>query len=127
MVERKGYTISNIYQGGYSTLNPPASKYMSDGLNASMSTGSFGMTTDPRTANILKEVSGKLSMGVKNIEIEGVTERVFDAIPKEQFKEVNRLAKLTGIDVSLHGPVIDVAGYSNQRFNEIICILFFIQ
>ncbi|MDZ4226657.1 MAG: hypothetical protein U1B79_00945, partial [Candidatus Pacearchaeota archaeon] len=63
MEEKRGYTISNIYQGGYSTMVPSYSGYIT--------AGSLGMTTDPRTANIIQEVSSKLSSGVKNIEVEG--------------------------------------------------------
>ena len=98
----RGYTISDIYQGGYSTLAPPENMYIT--------AGSLGITTDPRTANVIQEVSSKLSSGVKQIEIEGVSPDIFDAIPKQHLKEVNRLSKLTGIDVSLHGPVMDVSG-----------------
>ena len=97
-----GYRISDIYQGGYSTLAPPLESYVT--------AGSLGMTTDPRSANIIQEVSTKLSSGVKQIEIEGVSPEVFDSIPRQYFKEVNRMTKLTGINVSLHGPVMDVSG-----------------
>lgn len=95
------YKISDIYQGGYSSLDPS---------NNYIAAGALGMTTDPRTANILQEVSTKLSSGVKQIEISAVSPEVFDAMPKQHLKEVNRLSKLTGIDVSLHAPVIDVSG-----------------
>jgi sugar phosphate isomerase/epimerase len=105
-----GYRISDIYQGGYSSLMPPPDNYVT--------AGSLGMTTDPRSANILKEVSEKLSSGTKNIEVEAVSPEIFDSIPKHYFKEVNRMAKLTGIKVSLHGPVMDVAGMSQQGFSE---------
>jgi hypothetical protein len=105
-----GYKISDIYQGGYSSLIPPSENYIA--------AGSLGMTTDPRTANILQEVSTKLSSGAKQIEIEGVSPEVFDSMPKQQLKEVNRLSKLTGIDVSLHGPVINVSGINQQGFSE---------
>lgn len=108
---KKGdYKISDIYQGGYSSLNP-----LSDVYSAA---GTLGMTTDPRTANILQEVSTKLSTGAKQISVTAVSPEIFDAIPKQQLKEVRRLAKLTGIDVSMHGPVIDVAGISQQGFSE---------
>ncbi len=103
MVEYKtgGYKIPDIYQGGYSSLDPS---------NNYLAAGTLGMTTDPRTANVLQEVSTKLSSGVKQIEIAAVSPEVFDAMPKQHLKEVNRLSKLTGIDVSLHAPVIDVSG-----------------
>ncbi len=104
------YVISEIYQGGYSSLIPSSGNYMA--------AGSFGATTDPRSANVLQEVSTKLNMGVKQIEIEGVSADIFDSIPQPHMKEVNRLAKLTGVEISLHGPVIDVAGFTQQGFSE---------
>lgn len=106
-----GYRISDIYQGGYSSLTPP-------GTSEYITAGSLGMTTDPRSANVLKEVSDKLSSGAKQIEIEAVSPEIFDSIPKQHFKEVNRLAKLTGINVSLHGPVMDISGISQNGFSE---------
>jgi len=109
-MEKPGYRISDIYQGSYSSLTPPSDNYIT--------AGTLGMTTDPRTANILQEVSTKLSSGAKHIEIEAVSPEIFDSIPKQYLKEVNRLSKLTGIDVSLHGPVMDVAGMSQQGFSE---------
>lgn len=110
---KRGYRISDIYQGGYSSLVPSQNIY-GDYLTA----GNLGMTTDPRSANILQEVSTKLSSGVKHIEVEGVSPEIFDSIPTQQLKEVNRLSKLTGVDVSLHGPVMDVSGISQQGFSE---------
>ena len=53
MVDRKPYTIENIYQGGYSSFSPtPISGYIN--------MGTLGVTTDPRNANVLQEVSNKL-------------------------------------------------------------------
>ncbi|MEK6841795.1 MAG: sugar phosphate isomerase/epimerase [Nanoarchaeota archaeon] len=104
------YLVSEIYRGGYSSMISPSNNYMS--------AGSFGATTDPRSANVLQEVSTKLNMGVKQIEIEGVSAEIFDSIPKPHMKEVNRLAKLTGVEISLHGPVMDVAGFTQNGFSE---------
>ncbi|GIU68741.1 MAG: hypothetical protein KatS3mg001_591 [Candidatus Pacearchaeota archaeon] len=114
MVDYKAapYKISDIYSGGYSSFQPAqTSKYFPVGY--------FGMTTDPRSANILQEVSQKLLTGVKNIEIEALSQEIFDSIPKQHLKEVNRLAKLTGINVSLHGPLVDVAGFTRSGWSEI--------
>jgi len=96
-----GYKIPDIYQGGYSSLDPS---------NNYITAGTIGMTTDPRVANILQEVSTKLSSGAKHIEISAVSPEVFDSMPGPYLKGVNQLSKLTGIDVSLHAPVIDVSG-----------------
>ena len=111
MAEKSKYLIENIYQGGYSTFKP----YATAGY---FPAGTLAETTNPRSANILKEFSDKLASGTKKIEIEALSSDVFDSIPKQYFKEVERLGKLTGADVSLHGPVIDVAGMSQSGFSE---------
>ena len=108
------YAIRDIYQGGYSSLDPNRS-YSTGYVTA----GSLGLTTDPRSANVIKETSGKLSTGVKKIELALVTPEIFDSIPKQQLEEVKRLSKLTGIDVSVHGPVMDSAGITQQGFSEV--------
>ncbi|MBU1501752.1 MAG: hypothetical protein KJ905_03185 [Nanoarchaeota archaeon] len=108
------YKISDIYQGGYSGMKSPSGW----SENNYVQTGSLGLTTDPRTANILKDVSSKLSSGIKNIEITGIQPEIFDSIPNQQLKEVHRLSKLTGVDVTLHGPLIEASGVTQQGFSE---------
>ena len=110
MAKAGDYTISNIYQGSYSSFTP---------YNTEATAGSMGLTTDPRNANILQEVSSKLSTGVKHIEIEAVSLDMIDQIPKQQMEEVRRLKELTGIEVSMHGPVIDTTGITQQGFSEL--------
>src|SRR3989339_567480 len=106
------YSTKN-YPGADSPFNYNSPKY-------SVAPGSLGFTTDPRTANILKDVSGKLSSGVKQMELEFVSPEIFDSIPKQQLEEVRRLAKLTGVDLSIHGPVMDTAGFAGQQgFSEL--------
>ena len=109
------YSINNVYQGGYSSLNP---KYGDIFTGYRINPGSLGTTTDPRTANIIQETTSKLNMGVKQIELALVSPEIFDSIPKQQLKEVNRLSKLTGIDISVHGPVMGSAGISQNGFSE---------
>ncbi|MCK9568103.1 TIM barrel protein [Candidatus Pacearchaeota archaeon] len=110
------YSVSNIYQGGYSSLKP---QYGDIFTGYRINPGSLGITTDPRTANIVQEATSKLNMGVKQIELALVSPEVFDSIPRQQLKEINRLSKLTGIDVSVHGPVMGSSGMSQQGFNEL--------
>lgn len=110
------YSISNIYQGGYSSLKP---QYGDIFTGYRINPGSMGITTDPRTANIVQEATSKLNMGVKQIELALVSPEVFDSIPRQQLKEINRLSKLTGIDVSVHGPVMGSSGISQQGFSEL--------
>ncbi|MBU2616310.1 MAG: hypothetical protein KKC19_04360, partial [Nanoarchaeota archaeon] len=114
MAKEGDYKISDIYQGGYSSLSPPAGWTKDNYIRA----GDLGMTTDPRNANILQEVSSKLSAGMKNIEVTAIQPEILDAIPHQHMKEVNRLSKLTGIDVSMHGPLIEASGVTQQGFSE---------
>jgi len=111
MAKRGSYTIKNIYGKSYSAFEPtPLSS-----ATYPIQTGSLGITTDPRSANILQEVSSKLSGGAKNIEIEGVSPEWIDSIPKQHFEETRRLAKLIGANLSLHGPVMDTTGIDVRR------------
>jgi sugar phosphate isomerase/epimerase len=108
------YTL-NFYQGGYSSLKP---SYGDLFTGYRIAAKDLGMSTDPRTANVLQEVSTKLNMGITNIELSQVTPEVFESIPKGQLKEVNRLSKLTGTDITLHAPVVEPSGVTQQGFDE---------
>ena len=117
MGEEGGYTIKNLYQGGYSSIDPTKNEYFT-GYN--VGGGSLGLTTDPRAAmKLSNDFSTKLSSGVKHIELALVSPELFDNVPKQQLREVNRLAKLTGAEVSVHAPVMDAAGYTRDgRWSE---------
>ena len=110
------YTINDIYQGGYSSLSP---SYGNVFTGYRVGAGEIGMATDARTANVLQEVSTKLNMGIKNIELSQGDKGVFESIPKGHLKEVNRQAKLIGAEVTLHAPVIEPSGISQQGFDEV--------
>ncbi len=110
------YTVNNIYQGGYSSFSP---KYGNVFTGYRVNPSSLGMTTDPRTANVIQDASTKLNAGVKQIELSLVSPEVFDAVPKQQLKEINRLSKLTGVSVSVHGPIVEATGISQQGFSEL--------
>ncbi len=107
--------VADIYQGGISTFKP---SYGGKLTEARVGAGSLSLTTDPRIANVLSEVSSKLSTGVKNIEISAVSPEIFEAIPEQHLKEVNRIRKLTGIDVTVHGPIIEASGISKDGFSD---------
>ena len=117
MVKVGGYNIGDIYQGGYSSLDPDKG-YGSVFTGYRVSAGSLGLTTDIRNANILQEVSSKLSTGVKVIEVSAVSPEVFESMPDNHLKELNKLKKLTGIDITLHGPIIEPSGLTREGFSE---------
>jgi len=78
----------------------------------------IGAATDPRSANQLQAISGKISTGAKTIETGAIQAEVFESIPEPQLKEMNRLKKLTGVDLTLHAPIVEPTGLSNQGWSE---------
>lgn len=115
MAEKKYGSFESVYQGSYSPLNPNYGLLFT-GYRVPVS--QISLTTDPRTANVINEVTSKLSHGQKQIELSLVSPEVFESIPKEHLKEVNRLGKLTGMDFSLHAPIIDPAGFTDRGWSE---------
>lgn len=79
---------------------------------------SFAVTTDPRVSSQLKAVSDKVSTGAKAIEVTGITPAEWESIPQQHLKELNRLKKLVGVDLTLHGPLIEPTGVTRNGWNE---------
>ena len=112
------YKINNIYQGGYSTLDPnKAYSNQFTGYRASMS--KVGITTNPQTANQIKDVSDKLSSGLKQIELTLISPKMIELVSDQQLQEINRMSKLTGVGMTVHGPVIDTTGFDQQNYDEL--------
>jgi hypothetical protein len=110
------YNISDIYQGGYSTLSPTNGDVFS---GYGVAAGETGLTTDFRSANILNEVRQRLRTGAKHLEISPMEAKTFESIPKQHFKEARRHAKLIGAELTIHGsPQIEASGITGQGFSE---------
>jgi sugar phosphate isomerase/epimerase len=110
-----------IYPGadyGFDSGHGSTETYIGLEPGAEILAGQFGVTTDPRTAAQLREVSGKLSTGTKTIEITGITPAELESIPNHHFEEINRLRKLTGVDLTFHGPLVEPTGVTRQGWNE---------
>lgn len=112
-----------FYPGGQYPLDVGAkitSEYnQSDTMpNYKVSASSFGATTDPRTSNQLKAVSDKISTGIKGIEITAIQMEALDYIPKQHLDEINKLRKLTGVDLTFHGPLVEPTGITKQGWDE---------
>ncbi|MBI2042859.1 sugar phosphate isomerase/epimerase [Candidatus Pacearchaeota archaeon] len=119
------YHIADIYQGGYSSLDsgygPVFTGYHAPLVKTGETYGSrLGVSTDPRTANILKEVSEKIAPGEKVIELSAIDLGApIEAIPKQHWDEIRRLSKLTGVEVTVHGPITDASGVvEGRQFDE---------
>lgn len=87
--------------------------------------GEFGFPSNPQTANQVAAVSQKINTGAKTIEVSGVNIGggegplgLIDNIPKQQFKEINRLKKLAGVDLTFHGPLVEASGLGEGGYDE---------
>lgn len=109
----------NFYNGGVYSTDPAYKMNPYGGFTgARMSFGELSTVTDARTANQLKEASETLNTGLKNIEVGAVGPDVFESIPTEHFKEINRMAKLAGAEVTMHAPMIDPTGITQQGWDK---------
>lgn len=118
----------NFYPGTYSSLEPTMyGNYGGGFMGYRIPLSDLGLTTDPRTNDLVKEVSSKLSHGGKVIEMTGIggggkeggsPSTFLESIPRQHFKEVERLSKLTGAEVTMHAPIIEPSGISQGVFDE---------
>ncbi len=80
--------------------------------------------TDPLTANQLKKVSDKINTGAQSIEVSGLgltgggPMKHLASIPKQHWKEIDRLRQLTGVDLTFHGPLVESTGFSRGNWSE---------
>jgi hypothetical protein len=114
-MEKGDYTVENVYQGGYSSLDPSHGEYFS---GYRIPVNELGAPTKPDTANQIQEVNKLLNQGIVPIEIGAIQPEIFDQIPKQHFKEINRMAKLTGAKISIHAPIVEPSGITEQGFSE---------
>ena len=80
--------------------------------------GSTAATTSIQTANQLGEVNARLNAGVFGVDIAPINPQTLEQIPKEHFDEMYRLAKLSNATVSMHGPILGLAGFNQNRYDD---------
>lgn len=107
--------VESFYTGSYGPLEPTYGELFT-GYRVPFSR--VGAPTSPQTANQITEVTSRLSEGLKAVEVSLVSPDVFESIPKEHWKEMARLTKLTGAEASLHAPIIDPAGFTREGWSE---------
>jgi hypothetical protein len=94
------------------------SKYGSVFTGYRIPAGQLGATTSIQTANQVKEVTNLLNQGIKTVEVSTIQPEVFEAIPKQHLKELNRIAKLTNSSASVHAPLVEASGYTKEGWDE---------
>ena len=99
-------------------INPFKSKYEGSLDSSSVPQYALGAPTSPQTANQIAEATARLNAGVFGVDLALIDEKLFEQIPKQHFKEIERLMTLTGAKATIHGPIIDLAGFSQQGWQE---------
>ena len=89
-----------------------------DFLGYRVPAGLIGQATDPRTANQIKMTADKINTGGKVVEVQMVTPDVAESIPNQHLDEIKRLSKITGTELTLHGPLVEPTGVTRQGWNE---------
>ena len=112
---------NNFYAGADYGLDPDFGKgesFLGFETSYRSPASQIGITTDARSANQLGEVSKKLSTGAKTIELGSISNEVWESVPQGQLREINRLKKLAGVDLTLHGPLVEPTGVVKQGWDE---------
>ena len=110
------YSSESMYHGGDSSFEPgDTSDEFSNYTGFSNLKGAqIGFPGSPFTGNQLSETINAIKQGTKVFEVTMLGPAMKDAdqaIPTQHFHEIRALMKLTGVKPSLHGPLMDAAGF----------------
>lgn len=102
------------YVGNYMAMNPGYAESYGEVFPGYSFTGRLGNTTNPGTANQVAEVIARLNEGSKVVEL-STEPKTLEMTPQEQYREINRIAKLAGAVPTVHAPIVDPAGFVMER------------
>jgi len=111
------YGGSNIGWKEDDAFDSGSSRYQT--FSHSIPVSAIGLATDARTANQIKTTTDKLNTGAKSVEVQLTMPDVAESIPNQHLDEINRLRKLTGVDLTLHGPLVEPTGIGRERWDPI--------
>ena len=89
-----------------------------DGMKPRYKAGMLGAPLTTQSTNQIQDMGTRLNEGIKNIEISAISPEIAEGIPEEHFQEMRRLGELTDSKVSLHAPIIDASGFTQQGWSE---------
>lgn len=104
----------SYYEGTPYSLDPEMAGAYGSFTGYRQSASALALTTNPQTANQLKQLATQLSTGAKAVEMTLISPQLIEEIPKQHLDEMRRLAKITGAKLSVHGPVRDVTGFNSN-------------
>lgn len=107
----------SFYKGTDYGLNPYKDEFIG-GTYVPVPASSLGLTTDARTANQIKAISDKINAGAKTIEVSWLSTEVAESIPRQHLAEINRLRKMAGVELTIHGPILDPTGVTKEGWSE---------
>jgi len=113
------YGTANFYGGGDSVFDPEFSNYsFSYGTGYNIQGHMLGTNpANPTSSDQLSEAINAIKQGAKAFEIQllGLGQNDPDqGMPIQHFKELRALMELTGVKPSVHGPLVDPAGFGQQ-------------
>ncbi len=100
------YQGGNYMQSGMSEYGPTIAPYVPPTAMA--------LTTNAQMANQLKATSDSINTGAKTVEVQLTFANIEKAIPNQHLDEINRLRKLTGVDLTVHGPMLEPTGVTDR-------------
>jgi len=103
-------SYEGFYEGGMSSLSPDYGNFTGYRMTAAQ----LGFPGSPQTANQLGEAVNAMKQGVKAFEVTMLQADTSESIPKQHFDEMRALMKLSGVKPSVHGPMIDAAGFDDK-------------
>jgi len=113
MADYGNTSYESFWEGGKYSFEPDFGiNYSGGGMNPTM----IGFPGSPQTANQLGETVTALKQGVKSFEVQLLMPETAEQIPVQHFKEMRALMKLSGVKPSVHGPVIDPAGFGEKGY-----------
>lgn len=99
----------NFYDGSGGIIKPDYGNPIGSAYS-----GQIAVPADPRNANQIKAVTERINLGTKAIEVGMLFPDRVESIPNQHLDEINRLRKLTGVDLTVHGPLIEPTGYNRE-------------
>ena len=109
--------IRDIYQGGYSSLEPNYGELFSGyGTSAEL----LGTPTAPpgQQGDLPTQLTKSISTGQKVVELSLLNPEIVDTIFKPHLEEIKRIAKLAGVDLSVHGPLLEASGATESGYDK---------
>ncbi|MCK4650181.1 hypothetical protein KAT36_03020 [Candidatus Pacearchaeota archaeon] len=107
-------SYEGFYAGSVSALSPEYGNL----TGYKMSAAQLGFPGSPQTANQLQDVVNAIKHGTKAFEVTLLQPDVAETIPKQHFQEMRALMKLTGVKPSVHGPLLDAAGFGEKGWSQ---------